>query len=250
MRVAMTAYRRPDYLENTLAAWLSVRGLTDLHVSIDYSDTQMIMADVVHRSAQLNHSVNVYLTLRPKHLGVLEHPYQLLCEEFADHDFAVLAEEDVLPSVDTLEYMAWCRDYLADTKIMAACAHSRFVGSVPVDGRKTIHTARTFDPLIWGTWRDKWATWLQPTWDHDYSSGDEGHEAGWDWNIRKRVLAVSGHQCAFPLTSRSLHIGQHDGVHTDPMQPADEAPTYAWDHGQQEDLWLFQPEAPYVSQEV
>src|SRR5690606_27286940 len=74
-----------------------------------------------------------------------------------------------------------------------------------------------FNPLNWGTWKDRWEFYIRDTWDHDYSTnnGRPGYQAGWDWNLNTRVLPSREKVCVWPGTSRVQNIGQH-GTHADP----------------------------------
>jgi hypothetical protein len=224
----MTAHSRPEYLAQTLACWTQVRGLTSLHISLDdsfahedeYQTALDMTADFEGRGIELQ------ITRHDHRKGVLRHPYDLLAYEFSrpGTDFVVLAEEDVLPSTDVIEYMTWCRDNFLNQSVLAACAFTKEAG--PTD---EVVLLDRFSVLMWGTWKDRWQKHLRPTWDLDYSSGVDGGPSGWDWNITLRVMKNANMLCAHPRASRSQHIGQYGGAHMQPHQHEEHlSPSYEW----------------------
>jgi hypothetical protein len=213
--VVMTACRRPYYLRRVLESWAGVRGVGDLavfRVSLDASDRAAEMAEVAEGAL---FPVSLVLNLPP--LGVSVNPVEAgsaVFRQYPDVDFLVLAEEDLLVASDVLEYMAWgAENFQAAQEVLAVRAH-------PGEEGRDIRACRLvdgFSPWVWGTWRDRWAAVLAPTWDRSYSTGDaECPAAGFDWNIDKRVMPKRGLRCLVPEVSRSQNIGEQEGVHALP----------------------------------
>jgi hypothetical protein len=215
MAVVMTAHRRPGYLRAVLESWSAVRGVCDLalfRVSLDASDRIDEMYRVVLASGFM-----VDLVLNDPPLGVSANPVEAgsaVFRDYPDVDFLVLAEEDLLAADDVLEYMAWgAEQFRHRSEVLAVRAHPGKEGS----DASVCRLADGFSPWIWGTWRDRWGGILAPTWDRDYSTGDaECPEAGFDWNIDRRIMPRNGLKCLVPEVSRSQNIGQQEGVHALP----------------------------------
>src|SRR6185437_10605015 len=134
-------------------------------------------------------------------LGCLRNTRRALDLAFAaGAEFAVLAEEDVRVSDDVLEYFAWARDaYAADSEVMTVCAHAK-----KTDGGTDADVVRAgwFNPVIWGTWKDRWEGYIARDWGYC-----EGNTESWDHYLRMRIK-TDGKASIYPVRSRSLHIGQ------------------------------------------
>ena len=137
-------------------------------------------------------------------------------------------EEDILPSDDVLEYMAWAAgEFGADPRVLGVCAHTHAgyaaseLGIEEVDADPALVRLRPrFAGWILGAWRNRYRQVLEPTWDWDCDSGGPGDPAGqgpagWDWNIT-RIVEKTGLLCAVPDASRSQNIGQYGGTYAVP----------------------------------
>jgi hypothetical protein len=226
LAVVMTAWKRAGYLRQTLESWANVRGLEALalrRVSLDASDgaTQGTMTGMAQHYGW-------DVTVASKHRGVLVNPVESVSAVFREQpsvDFVILAEEDVIVSTDVLEYFTWAQQYRNAPNMLLVCSHPLLRYKPVPDPRP--HEVRTFCgfcPLVWGTWRDRWEMFIEPTWDRDYSSGGP-NDSGWDWNLM-RLMALSRKRALVPGQSRSQHIGEEGGVHCLPAWFADTVDPY------------------------
>lgn len=209
---------RLRYLRDTLISWSNVRGLDNwyfrFHVEPDGAryDTVNIILDWIENN-ELSSAEIIYNDTR---LGVLCNPWSAFDSAFwLGADFVVLTEEDILVCADVLEYMEKCNlEYKSNSKVLGVCG-TCFHDTGDFD---VTYLAEDFCPLVWGTWKNRWSSILRDTWDKDYSTGNpDGSEAGWDWNIRRRLLPQLGMTFVHPQVTRALHIGEY-GVH---MRPED-----------------------------
>ncbi len=219
MHIVFTAYNRPRYLQATLASWAAVRGWQDAtrHMFLEPGPAASHMLTIARLHGLAVHH-------NPVRHGVLHNPWVALQDAFATEEFAILAEDDIVVSDDILEYFTWARDRFAtDGGVLAVCANTKAATS---QDDNLVLRGRHFDPLVWGTWRDRWTDVLRDTWDHDYSSGTREHpQSGWDWNINLRVLG--NRDVLWPASSRSNHIGAHAGTHTTLLSfPGSVSPTF------------------------
>lgn len=220
-RLVFTAYNRPTYFTRVMQTWAGVRDFTAWQPTVHLEpgadqDTMRAIAEAAGAVVHLN----------THRRGVLTNPWHAVDTAFtAGATFVVLAEDDVLVSDDVLEYFTWAAATLADQHVLAVRACSMKPTCHP-DEDHVVDIGPTFNPLVWGTWADRWTTVLRDTWDHDYSSGTAEHpQSGWDWNIVLRVKA--DWQFAGPRASRSTHIGKYGGAHMLPKDfAASEAPTF------------------------
>ncbi len=225
-RLVFTANNRPRYFHPVMASWADARGIRDWYprVYLEPGPQQAVMTAIATEyGAAVHHNA--------ERLGVLRNPWHALDAAFRQGaDFVVLAEDDVLVSSDVLEYFTWAATELAHQHILTACAGS-FAGPDQAGQDRLVRTHQQFCPLVWGTWRDRWATVLRDTWDHDYSSGTlQAPQSGWDWNINLRVMA--DWNVVTPVVSRSTHIGADGGTHTTAASfPGSVAPTFAAERG-------------------
>lgn len=208
--IGVTLCTRPFYTREVLGAWGNVRGIRDWYWSFAVEPTTQAEAQMdIAREFLVNNGLDGEIRVNPQRLGVSENPHALLFYLFQKSDRVVLAEEDVLPSTDVLEYFDWAYD-----KCHIACAHTTEDG--PEDQATT---RRWFNPWLWQTDVATWRNVIRQTWDLHYETSDGRGPAGWDCNLGLRVVPDWGLQVLFPAGgSRSAHIGKHLGVHQDPSQ--------------------------------
>lgn len=222
-RLVFTATDRPYYFQPVMRSWADVRGVHDWNptVYLEPTRTWETMAAIAYD--ELDAAVH----LNPSRRGVLDNPWHALNSAFQDAEFVVLAEDDIVVSDDILEYFTWAAHTLRDEHILAICAWSP-ARTCPPEQTQLILRQQWFNPLVWGTWRDRWTTVLRDTWDHHYSSGTtEAPQSGWDWNINLRVIVAGAWDVVAPLASRTTHIGERGGTHTTPESfPASMAATF------------------------
>lgn len=229
-----TAYNRLNYFRQSLGSWTGVPEMADWHVrfSIDASPDARVMAREAEEFISRNELPDASIEVRSANLGVLRHPWVAFEEAFADgYDFALRAEDDLVVANDVLRCTAFMRDqFAADPSV--ACVN---LASYEDGAQSLVWLRNEFNPLIWGTWKDRWTQVIGPTWDHDYSTynGTPGNQAGWDWNLNTRVLPQRGLKVAAPARSRVDNIGVW-GTHSNPgtyfplphFQPVFEVPSY------------------------
>lgn len=209
--LVFTAYNRPFYLNQVVDSWNAVRDLSlwDTHFYLEPSEVEEAMTSIA-----LNLNTTIDVSVNPERLGVLTNPWSALNSAFQrGADFVVLAEDDVVVSQDILEYFSWAAiEYQTGHNVLAVTAFSQLG-----EGKANqVILSDNFNPLIWGTWRNRWDEFLKDTWDKDYSTGKpDGSEAGWDWNIN-RIIANNNLKVVKPLHSRSDHIGELLGTHMTP----------------------------------
>ena len=228
--VVVTAFRRPWYLEQTLGSWCKARGLDDVHsftVALGWHpDTwkaQLRVVEGFRQATGLGSRMRVKVDSdaarksNGMHRAIGEAANAVL--EDPAVEFVVFGEEDVIVSDDVLEYMMWARRELAaDGRVLLACGHS--VGAAgwdrhePADDgdadQEAVRLLPYFNPWVWGTWRDRWETTLEPGWDWDCSKGPHPDQMGYDWGIHHTVRRED-YLCAVPDASRSQTIGENGG---------------------------------------
>ena len=218
--VMTTAWRRPYYLEKTLAAWERARGLSQIRkfaICLGASPRMGEARKIVEAFAKrVSVPVEVY-----KDDGTLG-PWRTLAQGgnrvFEDEGagFLVIAEEDILVGDDVLELLAWGRETFEDTSdVLVVNAHSRCgqgwdgpgVRDDPNADPAVVRLLPYFNQWGWGTWRDRWEKVLIPDWDYDGTSGAPA-QSGHDWNIHLRTMR--GYVAVVPDASRTQHIGDRE----------------------------------------
>lgn len=233
LAVTFTVNDRPRYFEQVLESWAAARGKED--VSFFFSCEPFNYEDGTHRGTCVDmaekwikdNGVVGRAYCNSKRFGVLHNPYIALQRAFLPRiDYAILAEDDLLVSDDILEYHKWAAEtYRDDEELAMACSFS------PFDAAPTLTSAIARVPnfacvWLWGTWKDRWEQYIGPTWDHDYSTGEDSTgPGGWDWHLNKRVLPSLGKKSLQPLVSRVENIGEL-GTHNVYMMPVVPAPAF------------------------
>ena len=235
--VVMMAWRRPYYLRETLGAWSRVRGISDVRTlaiaKAEHPPTRDEQSEIISAAAQAcgrpietwpDSPLAVQSTAGHRAIG------EAFQRAFSDSgtDFVVYGEEDVLPSSDVLEYMAWgASEFEGDSRVLAVCAHPHIgyvgaeLGIDEADADPALVRLRPrFAGWICGVWRNRFTGILEPTWDWDCTSGGPADPAGqgpagWDHNVT-RVMRSRGLLCAVPDASRSQNIGEWGGTYANP----------------------------------
>lgn len=213
--IVFTVCQRPWYLREALASWGEARGVHDWRLIFMVEDTPM--AKDAAKVIEDFHHPDKQVVFNPGRFGVLINPWEGMEKSFRTGAmFSVLAEEDLIVSDDVLEYMTWARaEFENDPAVLGAMCQLQ--GTFETTDPEQVMLVQDFNPWIWGTWRDRWFDVLRDTWDKDYSTGNpDGSQAGWDWNIAKRVLPRFDMQFAVTGAARSQNIGKHMGEHANP----------------------------------
>lgn len=199
---------REQYLRKSLESWLKVRGIKDAGVVFCVEPRSSFPVDEFRAWAGRSFPVS---TVRVNNavLGCLNNTREAFTQAFRHGArLAVMAEEDLVVSADVLEYLSWAaQEYEQDTAVAAVCAHVRLSESRD-DGIVT--RAPWFNPLVCGTWRDRWEGLIEPSW-RPWAEGMEGNQA-WDNNLRQ-VLRAAGKVSIFPARSRVTHIGETSTIY-------------------------------------
>jgi hypothetical protein len=197
LTVTVSAYNRPEYLQQTLAALRScdgIEGCTVL-VLIDPSEFTGESTAIATRYGFGSHTY-------PERVGCNTAIRRALSVGFVEmgSEFHVHLEDDTVPTRDCLRWFAWARDYYRDDPaVMNVSGYQRTSnGCVGECGLR-----RWFAPWGWATWRDRWLGlhlgWVQ------------GDETSWDVIVNHALRA--GRYEAFPTVSRIQNIGAEKGTH-------------------------------------
>ena len=231
--LVMTAWRRPDYLERTLASWATARGvgrLGGLVVALGPSDVEEQQREAV-KLAPLGLAEKI--TVLPDSAAAVASPgmHRALGEALTHvrdelrPRAVICAEEDIIVSSDVLEYMTWALNRFAGNPVVATvCAHD--VGGqgwdIPGIGQggfdadpAEVALSDYFNPWVWATWTGPKLDFLLGTWDWDATLGPVAWQNGYDWHIR-HLIHARGLLSAVPAASRSQNIGQDGGVYARP----------------------------------
>jgi hypothetical protein len=192
---------RQKYLRRSLASWGRARGVQGWHLLFCVEPAPRVFP--VAEFAQWAHRcfASAEVAVNDRRLGCLANTRNALARAFGSGaGFAVIAEEDCEVADDVLEYFCWARDaYAGDRTVVTACAHA--LRAERGEAHQAVR-ARWFNPVIWGTWPDRWRDVIAPGW-----GTIEGWPEAWDTNLR-RICARRGLDSIFPVRSRALHIGE------------------------------------------
>lgn len=224
MIIAFTVNNRPDYLRQTLESWSKVRGIGDW-VLIFACEPGCPESVEVCKSVDFASAV---IATSQRRQGVLRNPWLALDHAFGvapdlhgPHDFAVLAEEDLIVSPDVLEYFTWCQRYADDPSVLGVTTYQHHEQTDGLQGVGPADWSRDdqWHFWVWGTWRDRWQSLLRDSWDTAYEENGGGpNQRGFDWKIRNTLVVGQGMHMIAPSLSRSQHIGKFGGTHCTPDQ--------------------------------
>lgn len=193
--------QRQRYLREAINSWAQVRGVQDamLVFALEplYNFPLNEFVDFLKRSFK-----NWRVVTSTEHLGCLRNTRRAMELALGEAEFAAVAEEDLEVATDTLEYLAWAREaYRDDQQVQAVCAHAR---ASKLTDEAAVVRAPWFNPLVWGTWKDRWESFFGPEWG---PQEDSANPESWD---RKVMMSMrdKGTCSVFPVRSRSIHRGE------------------------------------------
>jgi hypothetical protein len=205
MIVAFTvSCHRQKYLHDALVSWAKVRGAAECKMLFALEPPHgLFPVEAFTATVRQAFPAGAEVHIAAERLRCLRNTHRAMELAFqCGEDFAVLAEEDIEVADDVLEYFAWARDaYAGDSQVLAVCAHAR---SSKVSDPAAVTRAPWFNPLVWGTWRDRWEKVISPNWK---PGEDCNNEQSWDLNLML-FTRDGGYASIFPLRSRSVHRGE------------------------------------------
>lgn len=197
MNITVSAYNRPAYLEQTLAALRECDGIADCQVMVLIDPSE-----AADHSAALAARYGFQSGTYPDRVGCNRAIRTAFAFGFnkMESEFHLHLEDDTVPCRDALRWFAWARDhYRDDPAVMCVSGYQRVSnGRLGECGLR-----RWFTPWGWGVWRDRWLGltlgWVQ------------GDETSWDVIVNHALRA--GRYEAFPTVSRIQNIGAEQGTH-------------------------------------
>lgn len=197
MNITVSAYNRPLYLAQTLAALRSCDGIADCRVVVllDPCDETVHCSAIAARYGFESFAYSQRVGCNNAIRYALAYGFETMGSEFHVH-----LEDDTVPTRDCLRWFAWARDTYRDhARIMNVSGYQRISnGCVHECGAR-----RWFTPWGWGIWRDRW----------------QGLAAGWvpndatSWDVVVNHVLRAGRSEVFPTVSRIQNIGAERGTH-------------------------------------
>lgn len=217
MIVSLTAYRRPEYLAETIAA---------LDIAADalaegVGEPTLLFAHIEPGCPEIEELLKgrgrgtwVFVNNEQKGcsgntLQALDHAF-FIAHRF-EEDYVQHLEEDFVLAPDALLLSAWIRDtYRLDEDVL--CGGVQTAHAATPDEYLAVHKNGWFHCQAWSTWTDRWGSPLRWTWPFDVGGVDLG---GWAQRFNDQVFDGSRFQ-VIPRLSRCKHIGLEGGLHTTP----------------------------------
>jgi hypothetical protein len=197
VNITVSAYNRPEYLEQTLAGLRSCIGIDACRVVvlIDPSDEAARSAGIAARygceSATFDRRAGCNQAIRT----AFAYGFEQMGSEFHLH-----FEDDTVPCRDALRWFAWAREhYRNDPAVMNVSGYQKISNGRPGE----CGLRQWFTPWGWGTWLDRWLG-LALGWARDDATS-------WDVIVNHALRAARYE--AFPTVSRIQNIGAEKGTH-------------------------------------
>lgn len=223
--VVLFAYRRPDLLSRTLAS-LRANHVPHIYAFSDGSRDAAVADDVQAVRALLRAIdwTQVELAAADRNLGIAASQLQGISSVLAQHEMAVIVEEDLEFGPGTYAFVCEAlRRYRDEPRAMGVTAwnHARVT---PRGTTQPYFTGR-MSALVWGTWRRAWDGMLDRTAvqlrDECLAAGIDPARFGSDlvdsvvheeergmWDIRFNLHMLARHGLfLFPAVSMVRHIG-------------------------------------------
>lgn len=198
---------REKYLRHTLDSWRRVRGIEDVSLIFCVEPEPNFPLDSFSRWVEQEFLCRTEVWPNQVRLNTLKNTKLAFERGFQQGaDFTVLAEEDIEVATDVLEYLTWAKDnYRDDQDVITVCAHAKEGTGEPWQ----VTRASWFNPLVCGTWPDRWEHFIEPQWGipREFTPAVANDYQAWDLNLR-HLIHSAGKYSVFPVVSRALHIGE------------------------------------------
>jgi hypothetical protein len=214
--IVLTAWRRPDYLRQTLEALSACEGFAhETLIALD-GDPDPRCRDVVYGWGKWE----AHLLESRTHLGCNLNTHRALqvgFDAFDGTEYVIFLEEDHVLTPDALNMFAWARDaYRDDPDIFTVSSFAMGPG----DPSK-FHRRPFFSPAgAWATWADRWADM-----DEWWMRNQHQETFPWDTWLNRNVL--NGRHEIGPHLSRCRNIGEKSSLEAPIVRPGAHADVYA-----------------------
>ena len=210
--ISMTAYNRPDYLDQTLKNLCNNNPKDwSLFISVDPSIETNNIVSVINNVNGFKNITYVVNSIRKNHR--LNQHDSISMAFTAGSTFNLHLDDDLFLSPDAL----LLADFYNNTfmsKPMTFGSYGLFnYGSNPSQPDRLISRANTFTGLGWCIFRENWNFVFHPNWFTDNFSTKyfKANTYGWDWNIHG-AFREFGLSEIFPAFSRTNHAGREHGT--------------------------------------
>ncbi len=219
MVISLTAFQRPELLEQTLTSFRTAVAELDEDVILIARVEPSIHQEQILELLSADLGCDITVTLNDERLGLQRNTLFVLKDAWnvaqeIGEDFVLHLEDDLLLAPDCLRVTAWMRDHYRDDPEVAFLALTQ-TGPAPTDPDAwlSVGLSTHFECHIWGTWRSVWEE-LLADWPHDWPN---------HWAQRVNDSTINGRLQARPLLSRSVSIGVY-GQHCNPYYHATHNP--------------------------
>jgi hypothetical protein len=197
MKITVSGYNRPHYLDRTLTAVKRMIGFSSSKVMVilDPCDKTPLCQEVCK-------SHGIEFAALSQHAGCNDAVFASMQYGFSmGDDFHLHLEDDTVPTRDALLWFSWARDqYRHDKSIFTVTGYQRESnGNLGECGLR-----RWFTPWGWGTWADRW---------HEMSAAWSHGKASTSWDVHLTTMVRGTRWEAFPTVSRIQNIGAENGTH-------------------------------------
>ena len=196
--ISMTAYRRPDYTGQVIAALAGCTGVGDWlllpHVEPGHREVRSIFESIDFCECSP--------TFNPQRLGLNRNTQAALQHAAASSaDFLVHLEDDTVPADDFLEYAAWaCDEFSGDASVFTVAGYNNAM-RVDAPDHHTIGRRDWFTCWGWGTWR--------PVLKEMLAKWSFKNPQSFAWHLNKQLRG--DRQEIHPVLSRIQNIGYEQG---------------------------------------
>ena len=199
--ISIATYRRYKYTKQVLQHLAECKGIDKYMVLVNCEPGFPDIADMAKNFPGLKTDVVVH----PEKLGCNRNIYFSLERGFAQSDYVIMVEDDILLAKDALEFFEYCRtNYEDNPYVYTVAAYNQF--ECEPEQHHTLYRLKWFTPWGWATWKSRWeeAGGMKTSWDW------EAKRASWDATLnhflRKDRVEIR------PRLGRSQNIGGEMGT--------------------------------------
>lgn len=179
--ILLFVYNRPEHVEKVLGKLCQCRMAAEstLYIFSDGPKTQEdrenveAVREIIHEFAKHAHFLSIKIREQKQNRGLANSIISGVTEIIEKYEQVIVLEDDLLVSVDFLEYMNGALQFYKDrSEVWSIAGYSPNI-SIPRSYREEVYVCLRAGSWGWATWKDRWDTIDWDVKDYDTFRGDK-----------------------------------------------------------------------------
>jgi FkbM family methyltransferase len=213
MRIAISAYNRPEYTNRCLSAIFAMKGFDDpslIDVFVDMLPDGTFNEEISKVLSSYGIKNIHWASKKQGCNGAVKLALEMAWSN--NPDFVLMIEDDIIVSVDAWQYATWAARIFKNNPVVRTVGlwnhQDGWQIGKPYDNREStkVMSQSLFNCWGWGTWRKEWDE-MVTIWTQDRN---DFHDTSWDIVL---LSTLNGRKEVVPSIARAYNCGEHGGTH-------------------------------------